>query len=108
MAVKTGKCAHACSVSQDSNLFFKLEGDCFTVFSLLYNMNSAISVYIYIYIPSLVSLPPTPPNKVIYLNLSFVGSFRMSFNFLKINGIALTDFIQVESRCGEKRRVFSK
>ena len=47
MAVKPGKCAHACSVSQDSNLFFKLEGDCFTVLSLLYNMNWAISIYTY-------------------------------------------------------------
>lgn len=64
MAVKTGKCAHVCSVSQDSNLF-KLEGNCFTVLSLLCNMNSAVSmcVYIYIYLPSLVSLPPTPPQQ---------------------------------------------
>ena len=83
MAVKTGKCAHVCSVSQDSNLF-KLEGNCFTVLSLLCNMNSAISmcVYIYIYIsPPLWAFLPLPHNKVIYLNLSFVGSFRMSFNF---------------------------
>ena len=80
----------------------------YSVLSAVQHEFSHKCIYIYIYIPSLVSLPPTPPNKVIYLNLSFVGSFRMSFNFLKINGIALTDFIQVESRCGEKRRVFSK
>ena len=66
VAVKTGKCARACSVSQDSNLFFKLEGDCFTVFSLLYNMNSAISVCVYIYIyisPPLWAFLPLPPTR---------------------------------------------